>query len=424
MLDRMQKVFVIIGLLCCAVGVCCAGDAPPAWVNAVDTNAMERVLWDYTNNVIRSEWAGKDKSIGKELPSNLGFQFAVVGDEDVTNRVNAILRATRDAMQPRVREEVEKYHYLGPTLQWLVRLTRQGVTNSTSYLNVNAREAVFEEADFNLALLTNKASRLRPGDIPAVAMVQPVFKVEPDHASILPAEPGVDYPDIMPEQTFATPYGIGVVLRAPEFNRYFRYMVVNLQKKSEIVWHTVAWVPQWCFRYNHKMTPNMGFNEIRIVPQSQFRRIDMMVCQKKGDTIGPPTYISFYNIPHIKRKYDKNKKIISVEYAHNRKSPPYDISPIWIPRKWTDEYEYRSNDIHGFTREFPMESLPLRAAEEFSNRGEIVLEKDYHSNPTLVRGVRYYVEGGELKYGPYGDEQRVKGFVPRRRGEEVTGWQK
>ena len=32
-------------------------EAPPAWVNAVDTNAMERVLFDYTNNVIRSEWA-------------------------------------------------------------------------------------------------------------------------------------------------------------------------------------------------------------------------------------------------------------------------------------------------------------------------------------------------------------------------------
>ena len=40
----MQKCLAIIGLLCCAVGVCRAGDAPPAWVNAVATNAMERVL--------------------------------------------------------------------------------------------------------------------------------------------------------------------------------------------------------------------------------------------------------------------------------------------------------------------------------------------------------------------------------------------
>ena len=40
----MQKGFAIIGLLCCAVGVCRADEAPPAWVNAVDMNAMERVL--------------------------------------------------------------------------------------------------------------------------------------------------------------------------------------------------------------------------------------------------------------------------------------------------------------------------------------------------------------------------------------------
>ena len=397
--------------------------APPAWVNAVDTNAMERVLWDYTNNVIRSEWAGKDKSIGKELPANLGFQFAVVGDEDVTNRVNAILRATRDAMQPRVREEVEKYHYLGPTLQWLVRSTRQGVTNSTSYLNVNAREAVFEEADFNLALLTNKASRLRPGDIPAVAMVQPVFKVEPDHASILPAEPGVDYPDILPEQTFATPYGIGIVLRAPEAERYFRFAVFNRRRGVECVWNSSARISITAIRFNPRMSISDGLAEIKFPAHLQIRRIDIMVCCKQGEAIGPPSYISFYSIPYIKRNYDKRKKVISIEYAHNPiKAPPYDISPIWAPRKWTDEYEYRSNDIHGFTRVSAITSFHRRSAESFSNRGELVLEKDCYDDPILVQKVRYYVEDGELKYGPCGESKKVKGFKPRRRGEVKGGW--
>lgn len=420
----VRRAFPIVWVVLAASMGAAAKEAPPAWVNALDTNALERVLFDYTNNVIRSEWAGEDKTIGKELPANLGFQFAVVGDEDVTNRVNAILRATRDAIQPQVREQVEKYKYLGPMLQWLVRSTRQGVTNSTSYLDVNARESVFEEADFDLVQLTNKASRLRLRDIPAVASIRPVFKVNPDYASILPAEPGVDYPDIMSEQTFATPFGIGVVMRSPEFNRYFRYMVMNKAKDAEIIWRSVAWMATSAYRYNHKLTPQNGFAEIRIIPQSQFRRIDVMVCQKCNDTIGPPTYISFYYIPHINRKYDKQQKVLSVEYLHNKKAPPYDISSIWIPRKWTDEYEYRASDILGFTREFPITSLPRRRGEEFSNRGELVLEKDYHDDPTIVRKVRYYVEGGELKYKPLGEEETVKGFIPRRRGEEVVGWQK
>ena len=53
----MQKVFVIIVLFCFAALMGRANEAPPAWVNAVDTNAMERVLFDYANNVMRSEWA-------------------------------------------------------------------------------------------------------------------------------------------------------------------------------------------------------------------------------------------------------------------------------------------------------------------------------------------------------------------------------
>ena len=148
-----------------------------------------------------------------------------------------------------------------------------------------------------------------------------------------------------------------------------------------------------------------------------------MVCYKHGETIGPPSYISFYFIPYIKRNYDKRKKVISIEYTHKpKKAPPYDISPIWIPRKWTDEYEYRSNDIHGFTRESSITEFPRRGAERFSNRGELVLEKDCYDNPTLVQKVRYYVEDGELKYEPCGESKRVKGFKPRRRGEAKGGW--
>ena len=423
-MDRWKR--LILGFVVCATGVGVAADAPQAWINAVDTNAMERVLFDYTNNVIRSEWAGKDKSIGRELPANLGFQFAVVGDEDVTNRVNAILQATRDAIQPQVREDVEKYNNLCSVLQWLVRSTRQGVTNSTSYLEVNAREAVFEEADFNITLLTNKASRLRLGDIPIVAAIRPIFKVEPDHASILPAEPGVDYPDILPEQTFTTPYGIGIVLRAPEAERYFRFEVFNWRRGAEYEWRSsFVSVSINAFRFNPRMSTSEGFAEIKIAAHLQFRRIDIMVCQKHGETMGPPSYISFYAIPHIKRNYDRRNKVISIEYSHNhRNAPPYDISPIWIPRRWTDEYEYRSSDIHGFTREFPMEILPRRRAEVFSNRGELVLGKDCHDDPTLVQKVLYYVEDGELKYKTWDVEERVKGFKPRRRGEGKDVWQK
>lgn len=40
----MQKDFAISVLLCCAALMGRADEAPPAWVNVVDMNAMERVL--------------------------------------------------------------------------------------------------------------------------------------------------------------------------------------------------------------------------------------------------------------------------------------------------------------------------------------------------------------------------------------------
>ena len=51
MVNRMQKGFAIIVLLCCAAGICRADDAPPAWVNYVDTNAMEKVFLDCTKRM-------------------------------------------------------------------------------------------------------------------------------------------------------------------------------------------------------------------------------------------------------------------------------------------------------------------------------------------------------------------------------------
>jgi len=46
----MPKVFAIIVLLCCAALMGRANEAPPAWVNAVVKNAMERVLLHCMDN--------------------------------------------------------------------------------------------------------------------------------------------------------------------------------------------------------------------------------------------------------------------------------------------------------------------------------------------------------------------------------------
>ena len=115
----------------------------------------------------------------------------------------------------------------------------------------------------------------------------------------------------------------------------------------------------------------------------------------------------------------------SIEYVLKDKNPPpYDISPIWIPHEWTDRYNYwLEKDILGYSRSLPVSSGRLHD-EHFSCRGEFVLEKDVSDRPSVVRKTRYYVEDGVLKYEPYGDEIRLNEFLPRKRGEVKTGWQK
>lgn len=43
MLDGMHRGLAKIMLLCCALGICQADDAPPVRVNVTDANAMENV---------------------------------------------------------------------------------------------------------------------------------------------------------------------------------------------------------------------------------------------------------------------------------------------------------------------------------------------------------------------------------------------
>ena len=58
-MQGMQRVFAIIGLMCCAVSMGRANEAPQTWVNTVDTNAMERVLlnpWVPVNQFRVASW--------------------------------------------------------------------------------------------------------------------------------------------------------------------------------------------------------------------------------------------------------------------------------------------------------------------------------------------------------------------------------
>ena len=412
----MSKAIAMALLMLCAAAD--AAERPktvPAWRNCVDKVAAEEAMCAYTSNVVRCYWAGEDPKIAGLMPANLAFQFAVVGDCDVTNRVQSVLEEVADSLKPEVRKELERHGLLGPALQWIVRWARPSVAKADDFVNPRHHPAVFREADFDAERLKPFAARLSASDIPLPVKV--TFQYANQMSPLGKAEPGVDYPDILPEETFTLPFGVAIVPRAPERRRKIRLSAETwpFKKPAEFVWRG-GWARPWVA--HGYQTPQAGFADIVYGVTGCRPRMDIMVWAKFGDgCYGPPTIVSIYNIPYDQRKYGK-KGIESISYVKAARNVPYDTSPIWIPHQWKDVFELNSSgQIFAFERLVPGRFR----GDRFSAVGELIHETSSSGFPLKTSKVEYFVSPatGELDYRETGDEitYRLGGSPYRRSGE-------
>ena len=404
---------------------CIAAAAVPAWRNAVDARAMEAATAAYTSNVVRCEWAGGDPRVSSLMPANLAFQFAVVGDEGVTNRVQKILDDTANAINPEFRAELERRGLLVPTLQWLARICRPGITNVNMYTNPKFHPATFAESDFNPAALTALARRINASALPLPAMLEVSYV--PDVAPLGKATPQVDYPDVLPEETYLGPFGGAIVLRAPEIRRKIRLRATTCPENAdgfEFVWKATGAgrLMDWSSTSFAKRMAK-GYADFVYNSNGVGTRVDVMVfAQNKRGLCGAPAILSIYNPPLARRKYgkgtDNKTQLQSIEYLAESKNVLYDISPIWHPHVWRDEY---TRDTRGrmlyLSRYLPGQSR----AEQFAANGALVLSLSPSGYPMTTQAVEYFVdkESGKLSYRPQGPEVHHKpGSHPMRRSGE------
>ena len=409
-------------LLSCIAAV----SAVPAWRNTVDARAAEAAAAAYTSNVIRCEWAGENPRVSALMPANLAFQFAVTGDSDVTNRVQKILADTASAFSPDLRAELERSGLLVPTLQWLARICRPGITNINMYVNPRFHPAAFAESDFNPAVLAAAASRIKGGSmLPLPAMLDVSYV--PDVAPLGKATPQADYPDVLPEETYLGPFGGAIVLRAPEMRRKIRLRATTYPANGEtfrFVWKATGAgnFMDWSADSFTERREN-GYADFVYNSNSVWTRVDVMVfAQNERGLCGAPAILSIYNPPLARRKYGRgtnNKnQLLSIEYLANSKDVLYDISPIWHPHVWRDEY---ARDTVGrmlyLSRYLPGQFRP----EQFAANGDLVLSLSPSGYPVATQAVEYFVDGatGELSYRPHGPEVRHRtGQHPMRRSGE------
>ena len=379
----------------------------------------------YTSNVIRCEWAGENPRVSALMPANLPCQFAVVGDADVTNRVKQILDDTASAIDPALRAELERDGLLVPTLQWLARICRPGITNVNMYTNPKFHPAVFAESDFNRAVLAAAAGRVRGAMIPRPAMLE-VGYVQ-DVAPLGKAAPQVDYPDVLPEETYLGPFCGAIVLRAPEVRRKLRLRATAYSANADVfqfVWKVVGAIRlmDWSDTSFTERMAN-GYADLVFDSNRMGTRADVIVFARNSRGLcGAPAVLSIYNPPLARRKYGKeagNKvRLQSIEYLEKSKDVLYDISPIWHPHVWRDEYmRDTSGRMLYLSRYLPGQYRP----ELFAANGALVLSLSPSGYPIATQAVEYFVDGdtGALSYRPHGDEIRHKpGAHPTRRSGE------
>ena len=404
--------------------------ASQALLSLSDGEAVRRAFADYTNNVLRVEQVGEsewDVSNPRHkvdvLPAHLPFRLIVgPAEEDLRTAEIAVATATT-SMPAHVRQFFSGCSVLAPTVQWLLRRCKPGVTNETDYLSPSTHPLVWRAQDFDLDALAKTAGMMSSNSIPMIVRPAPLYeeyKVSP----IRRAEPLVDYPDPRPEVWCETPYGQAIVLRALESRRKFRFVAASWPVRDGNV--NYRWVPLNPGRASVSriqgqaaLSPENGYAEIVLNWSAVRGRLDFAVFARYGDgPYGPPSMISFFTVPNEVRQYDKQGRIAKVSY---RKADAV-MPSLYQNKPWTDAYEL---DAQGRILWFLRMRSGGGAEERFSADGEFIVETHPDGSPKTAKKVRYFTSPSDPSVLDYKvtDEivsHRQGDFRPRTRGEFPT----
>lgn len=401
--------------------------ASQALVSLSDTNAVAQAVADYGANVLRveqvdgSEWNDDNPRRRVDvLPANLPFRL-IAGPAARDLRVaEAAVETVTTSMPIQVRRYFSERGVLAPTVQWLLRRCKPGVTNETDYLSPGAHPLVWRARDFDLDALAKTSGMMSSNSIPMIArlgLLYEEYKVSP----IRRAEPLVDYPDPRAEAWCETPYGIAIALRAPENRRKFRFWASSWPVRDRNV--NYRWVRLSPGRASAsrvqgqaRLSPEKGYAEI-VLNWSEVRgRLDFAVFARYGDgPYGPPSMISFFVVPNEVRQYDRRGRIVKIAY---RKSDVL-MPGLYQNKPWIDVYEL---DDQGRILSFLRTRSGAEKEERFSAFGEFIVETHPNGSPKTARKTRYFTSPDDSSVLDYEvtDETvgyRLGTFEPRTRGE-------
>lgn len=397
-----------------------ASPASQAMTNLVDAAAAWDCFAAYTNNVLRiepaepSEW-NPARRIDR-LPFASPLQLVVGPATEDRAAAEAALTTVSTSMPANVRAYFARHHLMAPLLQRMIRRYRPGISNETQYVTFAAHPCVWQAKDFDLARLASAARNLTSNDVPMMANLIPVYEGFKENP-IRCAAPLVDYPDPRPEQTYATPFCAAIVLRALEQRRKFRFTAVGYPFRDGKV--NFKWVGRGVgvgplHGQRTRYPPERGHADL-VLGWGAGRREVLLFARYGNGPWGPPSVVSFYGVPNEKRQYDKDGRILSVEYLARK-----DVIPqLYQNKPWKDVFDRDAlGDIVCFLR--------TRAGqfhdERFSMTGECVVETYAGDLPKETRKVRYFTRPDDPLTLDYEVTDETVShpktpFEPRTRGE-------
>ena len=366
---------------------------------------------DYTNNVLKIEALGAKEF----LPFNMPFRLVVGSDPADKIAAEAAMETVATSMPRKVRAFFEGHKLMAPLTQWLLRRCHPSVTNDQTYFRTAAHPSVWRAKDFNLPSLATASARLTERNVPMLAALRPVYE-EYAAAPIRRAVPGVDYPDPRPEATFETPFGVGIVLRAPEARRKFRFRALGWPVHNEKV--SFCWIGASVGAYQGKreLSPGRGFGEVVVNWRGIRGRQDVLVFARYDDgPWGPPSVISFLVVPNERRLFGSKGQVESITYLRADSVVPQ----LYQNKPWRDEYACDAlGNLTGFSRT----REGMFRGESFSIDGEVIVETYPNGQPKISNKVRYFTRPDDpltLDYEVLDEEisHPNREFVPRDRGE-------
>ena len=404
--------------------------ASQALLTMSDPVAAKGAFADYTNNVLRveqvedSEWNDVNPRHRVDvLPANLPFRLIAGPAARDLRMAETAVETVTTSMPVHVRQCFSRCGILAPTVQWLLRRCKPGVTNETDYLSPSTHPLVWRAQDFDLDALAKVSGMMTSNSIPMIArlgLLCEEYKVSP----IRRAEPLVDYPDPRAETWCEMPYGIAIALRAPENRRKFRFWASSWPVRDQNV--NYRWVRLSPGRASvsrvqgqAQLSPEKGYAEI-VLNWSEVRgRLDFAVFARYGDgPYGPPSMISFFVIPNETRQYDRQGRIVKIAYRQAEVLMP----GLYQNKPWTDAYEL---DDQGRILGFLRTRSGAEKDEHFSAFGEFIVETHPDGSPKTAKKTRYFTSPSDSSVMDYEvtDETvsyRQGVFEPRTRGEFPT----